>query len=272
MHSFIDPPATAAGTRGNSIAGPTVMQGDNKVVLPLIIMTAIDESPRERILSATAALLATGGRGAVSTRAVSSAAGVQPPTIYRHFGEMQGLLDEVAARGFADYVQRKNARAKSADPLDDLRMGWDLHVEFGLSHPAIYALMYGDPREGSAPGAAREAREILVQLVGAVAAAGRLHVSVDRAVRMIAASGVGVVLLLIATPAEQRDPELSSATREAVLAAITNTPPSSALPTAYDPRRPTSHAVALKAVLPEAADAFTPAELGLLDEWLNRLT
>ena len=34
-------------------------------------------------------------------------------------------------------------------PLADLRAGWDLHVEFGLSHPAIYLLMYAslDPAE-----------------------------------------------------------------------------------------------------------------------------
>ena len=38
---------------------------------------------------------ADGGRGAVTTRAVSAAARVQPPTIYRQFGDMRGLLDAV---------------------------------------------------------------------------------------------------------------------------------------------------------------------------------
>ena len=55
--------------------------------------------PRERILAATAKLLAEGGREAASTRAVGAAAGVQAPTIYRLFGDKQGLLDAVAARG-----------------------------------------------------------------------------------------------------------------------------------------------------------------------------
>ncbi len=49
-----------------------------------------DMNPRDRILQAAARLLAEGGREAVSTRAVSSAAGVQAPTIYRQFGDMQG--------------------------------------------------------------------------------------------------------------------------------------------------------------------------------------
>ena len=65
---------------------------------------------RERIVEAAAQLLATGGREAVSTRAVSAAAGVQAPTIYRLFGDKQGLLDAVASRGFADYLRTKITR------------------------------------------------------------------------------------------------------------------------------------------------------------------
>ena len=46
--------------------------------------------------SCGAQLLNDGGREAVSTRAVAAAAGVQPPTIYRQYGDMQGLLSAVA--------------------------------------------------------------------------------------------------------------------------------------------------------------------------------
>ena len=106
-------------------------------------------SPRDRILRAAAMLLAEGGREAVSTRAVSAAAGVQPPTIYRQFGDMQGLLDAVAADGFARYLRAKVAREGTEDPVADLRAGWDAHIDFGLANPALYALMYGDPGQGS---------------------------------------------------------------------------------------------------------------------------
>src|SRR5947209_10691761 len=97
-------------------------------------------SPRERpdararILRAAAELLATGGRNAVTTRAVSAAAGVQPPTIYRHFGDMQGLFDVVARETLAVYAQEKAARPPTDDPVEDLRRGWDLHIEIGRAH------------------------------------------------------------------------------------------------------------------------------------------
>ena len=235
---------------------------------------AASSSPRDRILRAAATLLAAGGREAVSTRAVSAAAGVQPPTIYRQFGDMQGLLDAVADDGFARYVRTKVARRGGEDPVADLRAGWDLHVGFGLANPALYALMYGDPRPGARPAAADEAHNLLDRLVRRVAAAGRLRVGVDRATRMIHAAGAGVVLTLIAVEDTGRDLAVSDLTREAVLAAMTTDAPPALgeAPAHAGPRRDAiSHAVALKALLPAAPGAFTSAERGLLVEWLDRL-
>ena len=228
-------------------------------------------SPRDRILWAAATLLAEGGREAVSTRAVSAAAGVQPPTIYRQFGDMRGLLDAVAEDGFTRYLRGKVALGRTEDPMADLRAGWDAHIGFGLANPALYALMYGEPRPGAMPTAAAEARAILEELLRRVAAAGRLRVGVDRATRLIHAAGVGVVLTLIAVEDADRDRAVATLTREAILAAVTtdSTPPGG--PAAGGGSgRATAHAVALKALLPEAPAAFTPAERGLLAEWLDR--
>ena len=236
--------------------------GDTPAALP---------SPRDRILRAAAMLLAAGGREAVSTRAISAAAGVQPPTIYRQFGDMRGLLDAVEADGFARYLRDKVARASTEDPVADLRAGWDAHIGFGLANPAVYALMYGDPRPAAMPTAAVEAHKLLEGLARRVAEAGRLRVGVGRATRMIHAAGVGVVLALIATEGADRDLAVSDLTREAILAAVTTEASPGGVIEHAGPRRVAAHAVALKAVLPEASADFTPAERGLLAEWLDRL-
>jgi len=236
-------------------------------------MAAASPSPRDRILRAAEALLAEGGRAAVTTRAVSAAAGVQPPTIYRQFGDMQGLLDAVAADWSARYLRAKVAQGNTGDPVADLRAGWDAHVAFGLANPAFYALMYGDPRSGTMPPAAAEALGLLEGLVRRVAEAGRLRVRVDGAARLIHAAGVGVVLTLIAAGGEERDRAVSALTREAILAAVTtDTPPPGEPAAGASTGRAAARAVALKAVLPEASDAFTSAERGLLAEWLDRLS
>lgn len=232
----------------------------------------VEASPRDRILAAAARLLAEGGREAVTVRAISAEAHVQAPTIYRQFGDMRGLLAEVASQGFAAYLDAKATQQRTDDPVEDLRNGWDLHVAFGLANPVVYALTYGDPRPGLRPAAARQARGMLRDLVQRVAEAGRLRVGVDHVVDIIDAADTGVVLHLLASAPQDRDHALSPAVREAVLAATTTDAgePDGALPAG--PGRASSRAVALKAVLPEVAGALTPAELRLLSEWLDRLT
>jgi len=53
------------------------------------------DSPRHRIVEAAVELLEKGGPDAVSTRAVAAAAGMQPPAIYRLFGDKEGLLEAI---------------------------------------------------------------------------------------------------------------------------------------------------------------------------------
>lgn len=228
-------------------------------------------STGDRIVGSAAKLLAEGGRDVVSTRAVAAAAGVQAPTIYRQFGDMQGLLDEVASHGFSEYLRDKRSRERAEDPVEELRGGWDLHVEFGLANPALYALMYGDPRPGSETTAALEAAEMLRGLVQRVAEAGRLRVDVERAAQMIHAGGMGVTLILIGTEPEDRDPALSETTREAILAAVTTGETDEAEIGRADHDRLVNRAVALRAILPEAGGELSPGERSLLSEWLDRL-
>lgn len=239
-------------------------------------MTERSSDVRERIVQAAAELLAAGGREAVSTRAVSAAAGVQAPTIYRQFGDMRGLLDAVAQETFAEYVRQKAARARTDDPVEDLRRGWDLHVAYGLAHPAAYVLMHSDPALTTDSPAARDGAAILQEQLARVAEAGRLRVSVAHAARLIFAAARGVTLSLIGTPPDARDPRLSEAMREAVLAAITVEPDADgAAATASDEaaagNRVAARAVALRAVLAEAPDVLSAAERQLLGEWLDRL-
>lgn len=235
-------------------------------------MTERSTDVRARIVRAAAELLVSGGREAVSTRAVSAAAGVQAPAIYRNFGDMQGLLHAAAREVLAGYVRRKAARKPGTDPLDDLRRGWDVHVAFGLANPAAYALLYGNSAAETEEAEVRDGYAVLEALVTRVAEAGRLRVSVSHAARLLHAGGSGVTLSLIAAPPEARDLRLSEAMREAVLAAITVAPaPEEARGPAEATVRVAARAVALRAVLAEACDVLSPGEQQLLGEWLDRL-
>jgi hypothetical protein len=182
---------------------------------------------------------------------------------------MEGLLDAVASRAFADYIETKTRGEHESDPIEEMRRGWDVHVGFGLDNPEFYKLMYGQPGPLRDQAASKEAAAILDSLVERAAAAGLLSVGVQRAVQMILSAGIGTTLTLISTSREDRDPELSLRTREAILAAVTTVSPEG--PTTSG-RNPATHAVALKALLPGFADVFSPGEQVLLGEWLDRVT
>ena len=229
-------------------------------------------NPRERIVLATYRLLAQGGRDAVSTRTITAAAGVQPPTIYRQFGDMSGLLSEVANYGFHSYLTSKHATSASADPVADLSHGWDMHIAFGLAEPAVYALMYGDPRPGPRPTAVSEARWMLRAIVQRIAQAGRLQVTVDQAADMVDAAGVGVVLHLLESSPQERDLTLSTGVRDAVLTAITTPADSTDPAPSHGPALLPNRAVSLKAILTTADGRLSAGEMHLMNEWLDRLS
>jgi AcrR family transcriptional regulator len=219
---------------------------------------------RARIVSAAADLLTRGGRDALTTRTVAAEAGVQAPTIYRLFGDKDGLIDAVAEHGYAAYLAAKQPHPAGLDPVDSLRYGWDLHVGFGLANPALYALMYGDPRPGRASPAAEHAEELLEAQVRRLATAGRLRIEERRAVNLIQAAARGTVLTLLALPEELRDAQLSADVREAVLAAVT------ADASLADAAGGRLAAITLRAELPDVT-SLTERERGLMDEWLDRI-
>jgi AcrR family transcriptional regulator len=71
-------------------------------------------STRDRIVDVAADLLRAEGRTAVTTRAVAEAAGVQAPTIYRLFGDKEGLLDAVAESEMTRFSARKAVAIRAA--------------------------------------------------------------------------------------------------------------------------------------------------------------
>lgn len=219
---------------------------------------------RERILDAAADLLAAGGRDALTTRAVAAAAGVQAPTLYRLFGDKRGLLDEVAERGLVAWVAGKTAVAPDPDPLVAYRAGWDQAVAFGLAHPALFAIISGDPQPGRVSPAAEAGQAALRGKVRALASAGLLRVGEARAVELTHAACVGAVLTLLDAPEAARDSGLANAAREAVIAAITRAAPVTERPDAA------GAAIALRARLDQTA-TLSPGERHLLGELLDRI-
>jgi AcrR family transcriptional regulator len=223
---------------------------------------------RRQILEVAADILEREGAQAVSTRSVAAAAGIRAASLYQLFGDKDGLLAALAIHAFDSYLAEKHTLARTDDPVDDMRRGWDMHVDFGLRHPAFYLLMFGTDRPGRRPPAADEAHDLLLKFLDRAAAAGRLRVPPAHAARLCLAAITGVTLSLIGAPVEDRDPEISARMRDALIDSLITDPPP-----ATDPGL-ASRALALDAAL-TAADGVVlplrPAETALLRDWLHQL-
>lgn len=221
---------------------------------------------RSRILEVTAALLAQSADADVSTRAVSEAAGVQQPVLYRLFGDKDALLAAAVDYGFEQYLASKRAAVPSADPVADLRSGWDAHTAFALSNPSLYRLMYA-PGLTAVPEAVGEAHGLLRQVLDRCAEAGRLTVTSDVGAQVVMSANSGIALALITRPSVYTDPEISARVREATLSAILT-------PDGQDPR-PAGLAAAASTIgsiiRTEPPATMTRGEVELLGEWMTRL-
>lgn len=215
---------------------------------------------RAMLIEAASRLLREQGARAVTTRAVAQAAGVQPPMIYRHFHDKDGLLDALAEHVMVEYVHGKSGQRPAGDPLAELRDGWERHLEFGLANPDLYLLINTPGRKSAAIDAGQD---VLRRRVRRLAEAGLLRVDEDRATEMIHAAGSGAVVALLARQPDDRDLSLAAAMFDAVAAAILNDRP---LAPASDVL---GLAVTFGTVI-EELPGLSGAERALMAEWLGR--
>ena len=192
---------------------------------------------------------------------MASAASVQPPTIYRLVGDKDALLDAVAEHELAAYIATKIDAELSSDPVEALRQGWDSHVAFGLSNPALFRIM--SSKAGSS--AAAEGLKMLALRIHSIALAGRLHGSEERAVATVHAACTGVIVAALAQLQSCASLDLCTTTREIIHQAITTIGPGEYEITTG------STATALRARLPTAV-GLTGGERALMDELLLRLS
>lgn len=229
--------------------------------------------PKLRLLRAAAELLASSAGAPVSTRQITQLAGVTAPTLYHHFGDKEGLFDAVVAAGFEEYVARERDFAPSGQPLEDIRRMWDNHVQFGLQQPELYLVMFGNIRPENRPVIVADAEALMEEMLNKAAVAGQLNVQPREAARSILAANVGVTLMLISDPAEERSLELSIMTRDAMIFAVSAEPAGDSAPGETGKSSVVVAAIALNAALQAShSDQLSSSELKLFLEWLHRIS
>ncbi|WP_165959289.1 TetR-like C-terminal domain-containing protein [Actinomadura sp. KC345] len=128
---------------------------------------------REELLAVAGDLLASGGSGAVTTRAVAAGAGSSQAAVNELFGGKEGLARALFAEGFARLAEELWALDGTGDPERDvLEMALALR-SFAHRCPHLHEVMFSRPFAEFRPGPqdARAAEEIYGLVTGRVAAA-----------------------------------------------------------------------------------------------------
>lgn len=100
---------------------------------------------RERILDAARELFVGQGYEALTMRRVAEAIEYTPPVIYQHFADKDALVREICLQAWRAFAHHFQSLAAVRDPIDRLgRMG-ALYVEFALTHPNHYRVMFMTP-------------------------------------------------------------------------------------------------------------------------------
>lgn len=134
-------------------------------------------SLRAALLDAAEAILERDGFQALSLRAAARAAGVSHAAPAHHFGDLAGLMSDLAATGyirFHDAVLAEMAAAGPA-PADRLHAMGLGYVRFARAHPNLFLLMFRgdrlDPQRPALRDAMQAAYGALAEAASASAAA-----------------------------------------------------------------------------------------------------
>ncbi len=156
---------------------------------------------RRALLDAAEGLVREGGVAAFSLRECARRADVAHSAPGHHFGDVSGLLTEVAARGFDRLTARLTAACGDAHPGDALARVASAYVAFALNDPAIFGLMFHSGRiDRSRPRLQQAGDLAFAELVSAVGATRQGVGDDTETLRFAWAAMHGIAMLLIDGP------------------------------------------------------------------------
>jgi AcrR family transcriptional regulator len=126
---------------------------------------------REALLKAAETVLRRDGLAGLTLRAVAREAGVSHAAPTHHFGDLAGLLSELAAIGFQRFGAAMEAAATATPPAERAVACARAYVDYAQANPGLYGLMFRNERLDYARPALHEAAEAsfdgLARAVGA---------------------------------------------------------------------------------------------------------
>ena len=127
---------------------------------------------RDALLGAAERLLEREGLAGLTLRAVAREAGVSHAAPTHHFGDLTGLVSELAAIGFRQFNDAMAAAGATGNsPMAKAMARAKAYVAYAQAHPGMYGLMFRTERLDMSRASLREAaRASFAGLAGAIGA------------------------------------------------------------------------------------------------------
>lgn len=106
---------------------------------------------RSMIIDAARDLFVTQGVEAVSMREIAKRIGYSATSIYLHFADKESLLRAICETDFLLLASTQKHILQIADPVEQIIALGQGYVQFALSHPNHYRLMFMTPHEPFTP-------------------------------------------------------------------------------------------------------------------------
>jgi AcrR family transcriptional regulator len=107
-----------------------------------MIKHATTDESRRRILEEAIGLVHNGEANGITMRRLAERVGHSAAAIYLHFDGKRELEREIARHGFGLLEERLTPTFAVADPSEALAELVRRYVQFGVSHPKLYGLMF----------------------------------------------------------------------------------------------------------------------------------
>jgi AcrR family transcriptional regulator len=131
------------------------------------------------LLTAAEKVLERDGLQGLTLRAVAREAGVSHAAPTHHFGDLTGLVSELAAIGFRQFNVAM-AAANGSAPLDKAMAKAKAYVAYARAHPGMYGLMFRTERlDMTRPSLHEAAHASFAGLAGAIGASRHEHISAE---------------------------------------------------------------------------------------------
>ena len=136
---------------------------------------------RDALLTAAETVLERDGLGGLTLRAVAREAGVSHAAPTHHFGDLTGLVSELAAIGFRQFnAAMAAAGAIDAPPVGKAMARARAYVAYAQAHPGMYGLMFRTERlDMTRPSLHEAASASFAGLAGAIGVSRQEQISDD---------------------------------------------------------------------------------------------